>query len=761
VLAGVLAGAAIPVHAFPPAHFWSKRFGDSGEQQGQGVVVDASGNIILAANFYGAVDFGGGILTSSNNSQDFVIAKYTSMGAHVWSKRLGGASYDDVRGIGVDPSGNIFVAGYNLGTTNLGGVDLPSAGSDDIFLGKFDSSGNHIWSKRFGSTGFDVSYGMAVDNLGYVLITGSFEGSVSFGVGTLVSAGGDDIYLAKFDPNGTHAWSTRFGSTQSERGYSVAVDGSLYPVFTGYMQGTVDFGGGALNPNGGYDIFLVKLDANGNHYWSKSYGGINFDFGYGVATNSLGDVLTTGSFNGTMNMGGSNLTSTSFSDDIYLARYTSTGVHVWSKRLGGGSGDFGMSAALDGSGNAVLAGMFSATVDFGGGNLVSAGSFDVVLAKYDATGAHVWSRRSGGANADGFNLVTTDAPGDIVTTGRFGLTANFGGANLVSAGGNDVYLAKYGSGTEQPVITSITDVGNDQGRQVNIRFTQSGHDKLTSPTPVTQYEAYRRYDAPPSLVARDPAGQSTPELLADGWTFAGLTPAHAESAYRIDAPTIGDSTIALGQYHSVFYIRAATASAPTFFDSPIDSGYSLDNLAPGVPQNFVFNAGQLAWTKSSAGDFDYFTVYGSNTDAFGAATVVDYSVAPALDVNASPYVYYYVTASDFSGNEGQPAKLNTLSGVGGTPNSYVLSVSNYPNPFNPRTTVSYTAPSRGAVTIAIFDLRGARIATLVNNEERAAGAYSVQWDGRGDNGVTAASGVYFARIEHASGTRSKKMVLLK
>jgi flagellar hook assembly protein FlgD len=131
-----------------------------------------------------------------------------------------------------------------------------------------------------------------------------------------------------------------------------------------------------------------------------------------------------------------------------------------------------------------------------------------------------------------------------------------------------------------------------------------------------------------------------------------------------------------------------------------------------------------------------------------------------MDVTASPYVYYYVTATDFSGNEGKPALVNTLSGVGGTPKSYVLSVSNYPNPFNPRTTVSYTVPSRGHVTVRVFDASGAYVATLFDGE-RNAGAYSVEWDGRAAGASVVASGVYFARIEHASGTRSKKMVLLK
>jgi hypothetical protein len=187
----------------------------------------------------------------------------------------------------------------------------------------------------------------------------------------------------------------------------------------------------------------------------------------------------------------------------------------------------------------------------------------------------------------------------------------------------------------------------------------------------------------------------------------------------------------------------------------------LDNLAPATPGNLVYNIGQLFWDESGAADFDYFTVYGANTDEFGAATVVGYTVPPTMDVTSVSYVFYFVTATDFSGNEGHPARINTLSGAGGTPERYVLSVSNHPNPFNPRTTVSYTVPSRGNVTIAVYDPRGARVATLVNDEAREAGAYRSDWDGRTDAGALVPSGVYFARIEHGNSVRTKKMVLLK
>ncbi|MCK4773335.1 MAG: T9SS type A sorting domain-containing protein, partial [Candidatus Krumholzibacteria bacterium] len=156
----------------------------------------------------------------------------------------------------------------------------------------------------------------------------------------------------------------------------------------------------------------------------------------------------------------------------------------------------------------------------------------------------------------------------------------------------------------------------------------------------------------------------------------------------------------------------------------------------------------------------YFTVYGSNTDDFGAATVVDYTVAPTMDVTASPYTYYYVTATDFSGNEGGRGSLNTATGGGGTPLGYVLSVSNYPNPFNPSTTVKYTVPERGLVTVTIYDAQGSWVATLVNHKHEA-GAYATQWGGRSDVGAVVSSGVYFARVTQNGTARSKKMILLK
>jgi hypothetical protein len=753
---------AIPSRAQTPAHFWSKRFGSTSGDTGFSVAVDASGNVLLAGSFAGTVNVGGPDLVSSGSS-DIFVAQYNANGAHQWSQSFGSTGLDAAYAVAVDGSGNVLAVGPFNGTVNFGGTDLMSQGNTDIFVAKYSASGAYQWSKGFGSTSFDNGLSVAVDGSGNVFVTGYFTGTVNFGGTDLVSSGGtQDIFVAKYNSSGTHQFSKRFGSTSNDYGYGAAVDGSGNVFVTGRFGGTVNFGGTDLVGSGGtQDIFVAKYNSSGTHQWSKNFGSTGIDDGNAVAADGFGNVFVTGHFSLTVNFGGTDLVSVG-NDDIFVAKYDANGVHQWSKSFGSTSFDDGNAVAADGSGNVFVTGQFGGTVDFGGGNLVSAGSNDIFVAKYGVGGAHQWSQHFGGTSSDGGNDVAVGASGNVLATGfSFSSTVDLGGGNLVGAGSSDIFVAKYGSVVAEPVVESIADVGNDQGRRVRIQFSRSGHDDVDALNAVLRYEAYRRNDALPSPMTGSPPGSlSRKQLLDLGWVDAGSTPAHTAEGYVMDAPTDADSTIALGQHYSVFFIRAATAAPGTFFDSEIDTGYSVDNLAPGVPVGFAYSAGVLSWNPSNADDFDFFSVYGSNTSSFALATLVDYTTGTNLDVSSAGYVYYFVTATDFSKNEGNPAVINVLTGAGGTPRNYVLSISSYPNPFNPETTVRYTLPSKGRVTIAVYDLRGAHVATLVE-QEMDAGAYTVEWNGRDDRGNPAGSGVYFARLASPAGQRSYKMTLLK
>ncbi len=310
-------------------------------------------------------------------------------------------------------------------------------------------AGAHIWSKDFGGTGaFDaaVPWSMAVDDLGEVAITGTVANIVNLGSGTLTSAGSTDIFVAKYASNGTPLWSKRIGSTMGDVGKAVAMDGSGSVYVTGYFRGTVDFGGGPVSTSL-TSAFLVKYSSTGLHQWSKklSTSGSGTDEGTAVAADVNGNVVVGGSVYQTSDFGGGPLTSAG-AQDVFLAKFSSSGTHTWSKRFGGASDDVVSKVALDGSGNVVATGYFSGSSNFGGGTLSSAGAKDIFVAKYSSAGAHVWSKRIGGSLDDVANSVAADGSGNVVITGNFASSSvDFGGGALLNSGGADIFLAKYSS----------------------------------------------------------------------------------------------------------------------------------------------------------------------------------------------------------------------------------------------------------------------------------------------------------------------------
>ncbi|MDH4038332.1 MAG: T9SS type A sorting domain-containing protein [Candidatus Krumholzibacteria bacterium] len=757
LILAVLLLSAASSGAGTPSHFWSYGHGGTSSDIAEDVFVDASGNVYVTGRFQGTANFGGGNLVSAG-SEDVFVAKYNATGAHVWSMRFGSTSNDQGRAVTVDYLGNVIVAGFFNLTVTFGGGNLVSNGGSDIFLAKYDANGVHLWSYRFGGTGGDQPNDLATDSGANVVMTGLFSNTADFGGGNLVSAGSGDVFVAKYTAAGNHSWSQRFGSTGNDIGYGLAVDALSRIVVTGQFAGTVDFGGGGLVSAGSFDVFLARYGITGTHMWSQRFGGASNDSPEAVAIGADGTIATTGTFRDTASFGGATLTADGV-NDIYLASYDESGAHQWSRDFGSADGEDSGGLAVDARGNVYLAAWFNGTVDFGGGPIGEDSAADLMLGKYSATGQHQWSGAYD-ATAHIYPLgLAIDASANPIVIGYFFGSVSFGGG-LITSTTNDAFIAKFGPPAE-PLITSITDIGNDQGRKIKIRFDRSGHDDASSSTPVLGYDVYRRADTPPSSSAALDIDVARQHNAPPGWTYLATAPAHGESGYGIDVGTLADSTTTDGQFWSVLFVRASTAAPTTFWDSAPDSGYSLDNLEPGVPASAAINAGVVSWSAPSDPDLAHFTVYGANIDNFGSAVVVDNTPAEFLDVSGAPYAYYFITATDQAGNEGAPAKVASPTGVGGTPERYILSVGNYPNPFNPQTTIRYTIPSAGIVTVAVYDALGAYVTTLVDHEARTPGAYTSEWHGRNAEGAAVASGVYFARINHGGTTQSRKMLLIK
>jgi hypothetical protein len=741
-----------------PAHSWSLGFLAAQHQVASATTTDHAGHVYLAGTFEGVINLGGADLTSAGY-QDIFIACFDTLGVHQWSQSFGDIDSDKCSALGTDGMGNLYAAGWFRETIDFGGGTLTCVGSIAAFLVKFSSAGVHVWSKSFGEAAGDVRpAALAVDYSGNAYLSGGFSGGVNFGGGVLTSAGSSDVFLAKFNSAGTHQWSKRFGGSSIEQCNALALDaGGSVVYMAGDFGGLLDFGGGVLTQFGGYDVFLARFDASGGHLWSKAFGSATgHDSAKSVATDGAGRIYLAGEVTGTINFGGSDLTAGG-GRDIFIAKFGPSGSHDWSRSFGDAQEQY-VTAVAPVVDKVFLMGTLLGSVNFGGDDLTDAGYGDIYLAEFDWKGDHVWGQRFGDNQEQSYGAMVAGESSDLILAGNFRGSVSFGGADLVSSDtgfDQDVFLVRFDRKPCEPIIESVADVGNDQGRKVRIRFQQSGLDRVECATPITQYEIYRRNDPLPAGTVPTTA-TSRAQLEAAGWLLAGEIPAHGADVYMADAATDVDSTAIDGAYYSAFFIRTPTTNPLVYYDSPIDSGCSVDNLAPGVPGGLMLADGILTWTAPNETDLGHFTIYGSATNCRCRAVLIERTVMTTLDVTSHPYAYYFVTATDRSGNEGEAAGAPV-----GAPNPLsVLSISSYPNPFNPSTTIRCVLPHRGHVSLAIYDAGGALVTVLVD-EDRDAGVKSVPWNGRDAAGSAVSSGVYFAQLRHDGETRSHKLLLLK
>ena len=363
---------------------WVEQAGGIGNDYGRSITIDSSGNSYITGYFYGTASFGSTTLTTTGSGAvDIFVAKLDSSGNWLWAKQAGGNNWDVGFGIATDSSGNSYVTGFFAESASFGSTTLTSSGGEDIFVAKLDSSGNWLWAKQAGGTGLDIGYGIATDSSGNSYVTGFFAESASFGSTTLTSSGGEDIFVAKLDSSGNWLWAKQAGGTSPDYGWGIAIDSSGNSYVTGYFEGTASFGTTNLTSSGVQDIFIAKLDSSGNWLWVKQAGGNNWDVGFGIATDSSGNSYITGLFAEFASFGSTTLTS-SGQDDIFVAKLDNNGNWLWVKQAGGISSDEGFAITTDSSENSYVTGYYQGTASFGSIELTSSGGNDIFIAKLGA-----------------------------------------------------------------------------------------------------------------------------------------------------------------------------------------------------------------------------------------------------------------------------------------------------------------------------------------------------------------------------------------
>lgn len=420
----------------------SKKF-VSGKQVTLSALADGGSTF---AGWQGGGCSGTGDCSVSMTQAEVVTATFDAnqVGGYSWSTVFGSVGHDRVYGVAVSNDQDVAAVGSFQNTIDFGGGPLAAVHQDDIFIMKRDSAGQHLWSRRFGSSSPDYASGVAVDSQGAVLASGRMD--LSFSLGGAVLPCSKAAFFAKYaSGNGAHLWSRCTGASPVIR--RVQVDSADNMIAAGYtVNGSADFGGGAIGTYGSGDAVIVKYKGtDGSYMWSKRYGGAYQDYGQGLAVGANDEVFLSGMFKATMNVGGAGLVSVG-SFDIFVTKLSSVGAHLWSKSYGDSFDDVANDVAVGPQGDVVIVGAFNGTVDFGGGPMTSQGDQDIFVVKLKgADGTFLWGKRFGSGDGDEARDVEIDANGEVVVSGRIGSNVDFGAGPLTNKGGQDMFVARFSS----------------------------------------------------------------------------------------------------------------------------------------------------------------------------------------------------------------------------------------------------------------------------------------------------------------------------
>ncbi|MCL8312754.1 SBBP repeat-containing protein [Leptospira interrogans] len=399
---------------------WTRLLGVAGASTtAYGITSDSLGNVYTTGMTSGNLD---GQVQSG--TQDLFVTKYDGNGNKQWTRLLGVAGIQTLaRGITSDNLGNVYTTGTTFG--NLDGQAL--SGTQDLFVTKYDGSGNKQWTRLLGVAGATTqANGISRDifnNLhvsGYTL--GNLDGQALSGI--------QDLFVTKYDTGGNKQWTRLLGvAGQITQGNGVAFDSSGNIYLTGRTSGNLD--GQALS--GIQDLFVTKYDTGGNKQWTRLLGvaGVSTT-AYGITSDSLGNVYTTGVTSG--NLDGQALSGT---QDLFVTKYDTGGNKQWTRLLGvAGQITQANGIASDSSGNTYLTGRTSGSLD---GQALS-GTQDLFVTKYDSGGNKQWTRLLGiaGVSTTAYGI-TSDSLGDLYSTGI--TSGNLDGQILT--GTQDLFVLKY------------------------------------------------------------------------------------------------------------------------------------------------------------------------------------------------------------------------------------------------------------------------------------------------------------------------------
>ncbi len=455
------------------------------------------------------LDFGAGThILNGMSYSDAYISKYDGSGNILWGVSF--ANNNNCFGVGIDTdsSGNVYSVGefFNTidfdpgpNTFNLTGTAIGPYPNRNIYISKLDVNGNFVWAKKIGGDNSMGIRALKVDTNGNSYITGYFNKPITFPDNTTLTplnqndANNFDIFIAKLDTAGNLLWAKQIGSGSIvQRAESIALDNSGNIYLGGQFHNTVDFDPGdsqhMVNPQStnSTDLFILKLDSNGNFIWVKSLGGDNSsNRAYDLAIDNTENLYLTGSFSNTIDFdpsAGSHIISDPGTHP-FLLKLNNSGNFEWVKNFSGNGEGRSIKVNLDNS--VCVTGGFRMTCDFSGGNgtaiHTSNGGLDIFMSEYSSNGSLNWVKCIGGTDDDTGVSITNNSSGDIYSFGNFmgsaSINTSLDDLSLTSQGNQDqdIFILKISETlrTENFLKNKLSVYPNPASKEIHIKFPKT------------------------------------------------------------------------------------------------------------------------------------------------------------------------------------------------------------------------------------------------------------------------------------------------
>lgn len=358
---------------------WLATYGGTSEDVPLAIATSIDQKILVGGWYFGPSDLFGESHPGAG-AADPLLARLDPGGTRELALDLGSGANDTSESIVFDDRGGAWVAGWVAGPLTAGGITRGHVGRADAYLVHYDAGGAADFVEVFGGPGDDKALSVDRSPRGdRVALVGSFQDAITVGGTSITSTVGYGLFVAVFDAAGEPIWSKGFAAgTAGEPFANGRFDREGNLVLAGGFHDFVDLGDGPRASAGDLDAFVARFSREGDLFWAKTFGGTSADAFFDLRVDAYGHAVLGGGFNEMVEFGADPLTSAG-SWDAALVKLDTDGEHVWSRRFGGRDVDVILGVGLDVAGTAIAGGHFGGTVDFGATLLTSEGSQDAFL----------------------------------------------------------------------------------------------------------------------------------------------------------------------------------------------------------------------------------------------------------------------------------------------------------------------------------------------------------------------------------------------